>query len=403
MTTTGTGAYEAIRAHHRALGDGLTERASAVFRAAVDGRPHGPAVADFIAYVGEELLPHAAAEEKTIYPAVVAHTHLGSLVGEMITEHAALSMSAARLTALTDGVAAAEQAHEIAELFASHAAKENDVLLPALIADGTADLAELLAQMHQRLEHVAPASAERGEDPLATVLALLLQVTGALARAGEADRASRAAASAWAAIHETRPDLAVKVTTALHGLTRRVGSAAPADSAHHCDCGHEAADPDLDVRELAPAQRHEAIFDAYLALAPGTGFVLVNDHDPKPLRYQFEAEHAGQFTWDALESGPEVWRVRIARPDRAASAAGDEQDGAEPDLDVRQVAHFKRHDVIFTAFRALGPGRGFVLVNDHDPMPLRYQFEAQHAGEYSWDYLESGPKVWRVRVGRTPA
>jgi len=41
--------------------------------------------------------------------------------------------------------------------------------------------------------------------------------------------------------------------------------------------------------------------------------VLVNDHDPKPLRYQFQAEHPGEFTWDYLESGPEAWRVRIAR------------------------------------------------------------------------------------------
>ena len=52
---------------------------------------------------------------------------------------------------------------------------------------------------------------------------------------------------------------------------------------------------------------------AYQDLAPDTGFVLVNDHDPEPLRYQFEAEHAGQFTWLYLESGPEVWRVRIGR------------------------------------------------------------------------------------------
>jgi uncharacterized protein (DUF2249 family) len=41
-----------------------------------------------------------------------------------------------------------------------------------------------------------------------------------------------------------------------------------------------------------------------------------------------------------------------------------------------------------------------VLVNDHDPRPLRYQFEAEHAGRYSWDYLEAGPEVWRVRIGR---
>jgi uncharacterized protein (DUF2249 family) len=44
-----------------------------------------------------------------------------------------------------------------------------------------------------------------------------------------------------------------------------------------------------------------------------------------------------------------------------------------------------------------------VLVNDHDPRPLRYQFEAQYAGEYTWEYLEAGPAVWRVRIGRVGA
>jgi uncharacterized protein (DUF2249 family) len=39
----------------------------------------------------------------------------------------------------------------------------------------------------------------------------------------------------------------------------------------------------------------------------------VNDHDPKPLYYQFDAEHSGAFTWDYLESGPETWRVRIGK------------------------------------------------------------------------------------------
>ena len=65
-------------------------------------------------------------------------------------------------------------------------------------------------------------------------------------------------------------------------------------------------DTELDVRSEPPARRHELIFDTYHDLQPGTAFVLVNDHDPKPLRYQFEAEHAGAFTWDYLEQGPEV-------------------------------------------------------------------------------------------------
>ena len=53
----------------------------------------------------------------------------------------------------------------------------------------------------------------------------------------------------------------------------------------------------------------------YLRSLLGTGetFILVNDHDPKPLYYQFSAEHPGQFTWDYLEKGPEIWRVKIGR------------------------------------------------------------------------------------------
>ena len=69
----------------------------------------------------------------------------------------------------------------------------------------------------------------------------------------------------------------------------------------------------LDVRSLVPMQRHNAICATFYVLKPGEAFELVNDHDPKPLYYQFQAEHAGKFTWDYLEEGPAVWRVRIGR------------------------------------------------------------------------------------------
>ena len=74
------------------------------------------------------------------------------------------------------------------------------------------------------------------------------------------------------------------------------------------------ADPDLDVRNEIPMRRHELILGTYADLADGAGFVLINDHDPKPLFYQFDAEYTGKFTWDYLESGPEVWKVRIGKP-----------------------------------------------------------------------------------------
>lgn len=69
----------------------------------------------------------------------------------------------------------------------------------------------------------------------------------------------------------------------------------------------------LDVRVIPPREKHPAIFQTFAALAPGESFVLVNDHDPRPLRYQFEAEHVGEYAWNYLEQGPVVWRVEIAK------------------------------------------------------------------------------------------
>ncbi len=69
----------------------------------------------------------------------------------------------------------------------------------------------------------------------------------------------------------------------------------------------------LDVRTMAPRERHPEIFRRFGDLASGEAFELINDHDPRPLRYQFEAELPGQVTWRYLEEGPEVWRVSVGR------------------------------------------------------------------------------------------
>jgi uncharacterized protein (DUF2249 family) len=76
----------------------------------------------------------------------------------------------------------------------------------------------------------------------------------------------------------------------------------------------------LDVREIAPRERHPLIFGTFDRLRPGESFILLNDHDPKPLYYQFKAEQPGHVDWTYLEQGPAVWRVRIGRvPDLAAT------------------------------------------------------------------------------------
>jgi len=69
----------------------------------------------------------------------------------------------------------------------------------------------------------------------------------------------------------------------------------------------------LDVRQIPPPQKHPTIFQTFEKLTAGQSFVLVNDHDPKPLYYQFVHELEGQFTWEYLEKGPEIWRAQIGR------------------------------------------------------------------------------------------
>lgn len=69
----------------------------------------------------------------------------------------------------------------------------------------------------------------------------------------------------------------------------------------------------IDVRKYPPREKYPAIFRTFESLQPGTKMELVNDHNPKPLLYEFKAERSGTFTWEYLEEGPEVWRVVIGK------------------------------------------------------------------------------------------
>lgn len=76
----------------------------------------------------------------------------------------------------------------------------------------------------------------------------------------------------------------------------------------------------VDARVLPIPQKHPTIFRTFEGLAVGDAMLLVNDHDPKPLYYQFAAERTGQFEWRYLENGPEVWKVEIRRVAAAAAS-----------------------------------------------------------------------------------
>ncbi|EOR27521.1 MULTISPECIES: DUF2249 domain-containing protein [Clostridium] len=69
----------------------------------------------------------------------------------------------------------------------------------------------------------------------------------------------------------------------------------------------------VDARIYSPKEKHAVIFDTFNNLKSGEEMELLNDHDPKPLHYQFLAEYTEQFEWEYLEQGPEVWRVAIKK------------------------------------------------------------------------------------------
>ncbi|MEO3827407.1 DUF2249 domain-containing protein [Actinomadura sp. B10D3] len=255
-TSTASPQQETVRAildHHGRLGRTIADHALTVSRAVDQLAAPYERRDTLVAFCRDEALPHALAEEGTLYRAAEKLPEARLLLRSMLREHAVLRERVAELEAARTPGEAVSGAAAVNALFQSHLEKENDLLLPALV-DAGVDLGALLAGMHEILGGQEPAGG------------------------------------------------------------------------HHCTCGgHDdpgtpgaaaevTEDGVLDVRALVPAQRHQRIFAAFGALAPGTAFVLVNDHDPKPLYHQFAAEHPGGYTWDYEEAGPEVWRVRIGRP-----------------------------------------------------------------------------------------
>lgn len=76
-------------------------------------------------------------------------------------------------------------------------------------------------------------------------------------------------------------------------------------------------------------------------------------------------------------------------------------DAIKTEIDVRTIPPRERHPRIFNTFDGLSAGEVMMIVNDHDPMPLYYQFLHERPNTFEWEYLERGPEVWRVAITRT--
>ena len=163
----------------------------------------------------------------------------------------------------------------------------------------------------------------------------------------------------------------------------------------------------VDVRTLIPRERHPRIFNTWESLNPGTAMLLVNDHDPVPLYYQFAAEHRGAFHWEYLEQGPETWRVRINKGDYAdpgfvpgkgsASVKAKRPTPVKAPLvlDVRPILARGGSpcSTIDEAVTNLAPGQSLVLFAPFEPAPLFGKLGAQ-GFDYRSEAMADGS--WRI-------
>lgn len=243
-------AAEKVEQHHAEMAGRLALLTSDVVRAARTDRAQA-ARHELLSWLRDDLVPHATAEEQTLYPAAAEIAEARLLVEAMLAEHVLIHRLVGDLEAATDPIEAAAVARALETLFGSHLAKENDQLIPTLVASPDYSVAEMLDGMHELLGgHGAPAAV-----------------------------------------------------------------ASPAAGGHQCACGghDEAGLPELDVRTIPHAIRHATIFGALEGLRPGTGLLLVADHDPLPLLAQLEQRAPGAFDVAYRESGPEVWRLELVR------------------------------------------------------------------------------------------
>ena len=75
-----------------------------------------------------------------------------------------------------------------------------------------------------------------------------------------------------------------------------------------------ATQTDLDVRPVEPKHRFETIMTAWEKLRAGDELRLTVDHDPKCMYYTLVVDHGeDSFSFEYLESGPIVWKVKVIR------------------------------------------------------------------------------------------
>jgi len=158
--------------------------------------------------------------------------------------------------------------------------------------------------------------------------------------------------------------------------------------------------PSIDVRDLKPQRRHEALLEIFDDLHVGEGFVLVNDHDPKPLYHELQSMHGDVVGWEYLGRGDDGWRVEVVR---TGESEGDGNDDIVTRYDVREIPKAERHPTIHHRYGMLPEHGTMELIAPHEPKPLHQEFRQQYGDAFTWEVVDSEPGRCRVQITKAPS
>lgn len=150
----------------------------------------------------------------------------------------------------------------------------------------------------------------------------------------------------------------------------------------------------IDVRDLKPQRRHEALLESFNELASDEGFVLVNDHDPKPLYYELHSMHGDVIEWEYRSRGADGWRVAIIKTGQSEVDRGD----VVTRYDVRDIPKQERHPTIHHRYGMLPEGGTMELIAPHEPRPLHQEFRQRYGDLFTWEVVEKEPGHCSVRI-----
>ena len=174
----------------------------------------------------------------------------------------------------------------------------------------------------------------------------------------------------------------------------RIGSGEPVIQIVKDQPLDDAALLEFDVRDLPPQKRHQVLLEAFDTFDPGDGFVLVNDHDPKPLYHELRSTRGDTFEWEYRSREPQEWVVEIVKTKDSEPADED----VMTRFDVRSIPTQERHPTIHHRYGMIPDGATMEIVASHEPHPLRQEFRQQYGQSFSWDVVESEPGRCRVQI-----